>query len=186
MNQTISDCGPEDLADVSAVVNAAYRGEGGVSGWTSEVGLVAGPRISVAALTEDLASSVHVSILALRQGSELLACVRREYMESPSKVPLCYISMLAVHPRAQDRGLGRVLLRHAEVQGHLHGARAVRLTVVSIRDSLIAWYERQGYVRTGEKGIPYQDVRFGTPLRSDLEFVWLEKTLDVKIGRAHV
>jgi ribosomal protein S18 acetylase RimI-like enzyme len=178
MNQTISKCGPGDLGDVSALVNAAYRGEGGLSGWTSEVGMVAGPRITIAALNEDLASSPHVSILELRQGGELLACVRLEYIEAAGKVPICHIGMLAVHPSVQDRGLGGVLLRHAEGLGRLDGARVARLTVISVRDSLIAWYERRGYVRTGEKGIPYQGERFGTPLRSDLEFVWLEKTLD--------
>jgi hypothetical protein len=53
-----------------------------------------------------------------------------------------------------------------------------RLTVVSIRDSLIAWYERRGYRRTGEtQAFPYEDRRFGTPLRDDLEFVVLEKRL---------
>lgn len=178
MNQTISKCGPEDVANVCAVVNAAYRGEGGIAGWTNEIGLVAGPRITIAALTEDLASSPHVSILALREAGELLACVRRQYIEAAGKVPFCHISLLAVHPRVQDRGLGRILLRHAEVQGQLDGARVARLTVVSVRESLIAWYERQGYVRTGERGTPYQGARFGTPLRSDLEFVWLEKPLD--------
>ena len=179
-DQTISKCGPEGLSDVCALVNAAYRGADGISGWTSEVGLVAGPRITIAALIEDLASSAHVSILALREERELLASVRLEYIEASAKIPFCYISMLAVHPRVQDRGLGRTLLGHAEAQGQLDGARAARLTVVSIRDSLIAWYERQGYVRTGEKGVPYQDARFGTPLRSDLEFVWLEKSLDAR------
>jgi ribosomal protein S18 acetylase RimI-like enzyme len=138
MNQTISKWGPEDFGDACALVNAAYRGEGGISGWTSEVGLLADPRITIAALTEDLASSAQVSILALRQGGKLVACVRREYIEAAGQVPLCHISMLAVHPKAQDRGLGRILLRHAETQGQLDGGRAVRLTVVSVRDSLIA------------------------------------------------
>jgi hypothetical protein len=49
---------------------------------------------------------------------------------------------------------------------------------VSVRDSLIAWYERQGYRRTGEtEQFPYEDARFGTPLRADLQFVALEKPL---------
>jgi hypothetical protein len=70
MNQIISRCGPEDFGDISTLVNAAYRGEAGIHGWTSEVGLVAGPRITIAALAEDIASSPDASILALRQGGE--------------------------------------------------------------------------------------------------------------------
>jgi hypothetical protein len=50
------------------------------------------------------------------------------------------------------------------------------MTVVSVRESLIAWYERQGYRRTGEtECFPYDDGRFGAPLRPDLVFVVLEK-----------
>ena len=50
------------------------------------------------------------------------------------------------------------------------------MTVVNVRDTLIAWYQRRGYALTGEtKPFPYDDKRFGTPLRDDLYFVMLEK-----------
>jgi len=52
------------------------------------------------------------------------------------------------------------------------------MTVVSVRESLIAWYLRRGYRLTGQtEPFPYDDHRFGTPLRDDLEFVVLEKDL---------
>jgi hypothetical protein len=52
------------------------------------------------------------------------------------------------------------------------------MTVVSIRESLIAWYQRRGYHLTGERlPFPYDDERFGLPRRPDLEFVVLEKPL---------
>ena len=54
----------------------------------------------------------------------------------------------------------------------------MRMTVISLRDELIAWYERRGYRRTGEyKPFPYGDARFGIPKRDDLCFEWLEKAL---------
>ena len=60
-----------------------------------------------------------------------------------------------------------------------HGAKRMRMTVIQIRDSLSAWYERRGYVRTGEtKPFPYGDARFGVPLRDDLHFEVFEKRLD--------
>ncbi len=63
-----------------------------------------------------------------------------------------------MRPSAQERGLGRALLRHAEAEGRAAGAQASRMTVVSVRESLIAWYERQGYRRTGEtERFPYDD-----------------------------
>jgi hypothetical protein len=52
------------------------------------------------------------------------------------------------------------------------------MTVVNVRDKLIAWYELRGYTLTGEtKPFPYHDTRFGKPLRDDLHFVVLEKHL---------
>ena len=48
--------------------------------------------------------------------------------------------------------------------------------VLSVRDTLIAWYERRGYARTGEtEPFPYGDDRFGKPLRENLVFAILEK-----------
>ena len=174
---TISNCGPADLGEIADLVNAAYRGKGGATGWTSEVGMVDGQRTTSAALKEELASSTGVSILALRDAKDLLACVRLELTKGARGEPVCCIGMLAVRPSAQDRGLGRALLRHAEADGRAAGARAARMTVVSVRESLIAWYERQGYRRTGETDCyPYDDGRFGAPLRPDLVFVVLEKS----------
>ncbi len=177
-NGTISACGPDELAEVADLVNAAYRGEGGQVGWTSEAGIVDGRRTTLSALREDLAAANRASILTLREDGRLLACLRLELSYAADGQPVCYVGMLAVHPCAQDRGLGRALLRRAEDAGWSAGARAARMTVVSIRQSLIGWYERQGYRRTGEtQQFPYEDARFGTPLRPDLEFVVLEKQL---------
>ncbi len=52
------------------------------------------------------------------------------------------------------------------------------MTVVNIRETLVAWYIRRGYSLTGEiEPFPYSDERFGTPLRDDLSFLVLEKSL---------
>jgi hypothetical protein len=49
---------------------------------------------------------------------------------------------------------------------------------MNVRDTLMAWYERRGYVKTGEtEAFPYGDERFGRPLRDDLHFVILEKAI---------
>ena len=54
----------------------------------------------------------------------------------------------------------------------------MQMTVISIRDELIAWYERRGYRRTGKyKPFPYGDARFGIPKRDDLRFELLVKPL---------
>ncbi len=52
------------------------------------------------------------------------------------------------------------------------------MTVIQLRDRLIAWYERRGYRRTGKTlPFPYGDDRFGIPNRDDLHFVVLEKPI---------
>jgi len=52
------------------------------------------------------------------------------------------------------------------------------MTVLNVRDALIKWYERRGYVLNGEtEPFPYGDERFGRPLRDDLHFIVLEKSL---------
>jgi len=174
----ISVCADSELAELAALVNAAYRGEGGESGWTSEIGLVDGKRVTLDSLRHDLATSPDMTIYQLRERQDLLACVRLEDGRGTRDRPACYISMLAVRPARQDGGLGRRMLDFAEAQGCNRGARLARMTVVSIRLGLIAWYERRGYRRSGETlPFPYDDGRFGKPQRDDLEFVVLQKEL---------
>jgi hypothetical protein len=55
----------------------------------------------------------------------------------------------------------------------------MEMTVICVRDDLIAWYERRGYRRSGRyKPFPYGDERFGIPKRDDLRFELLVKQLD--------
>jgi hypothetical protein len=54
----------------------------------------------------------------------------------------------------------------------------MEMTVISVREELIAFYERRGYRRTGELSpFPYGDERFGLPQREDLVFEKLVKAL---------
>jgi len=88
----------------------------------------------------------------------------------------CTISMLAVAPEFQTAALGRALLKDAEQLAADKGTTVAKITVVQQRESLLAWYERRGYRRTGShEAFPYGDASVGTPLRDDLQFVILEK-----------
>jgi ribosomal protein S18 acetylase RimI-like enzyme len=70
------------------------------------------------------------------------------------------------------------MLEASEAAMRERGAEKVVISVVNVRERLIGWYERRGYVRTGEmKPFPYGDERVGRPLRDDLEFLVLEKAL---------
>lgn len=165
-----------ELEAVAALVNSAYRAPAGEAGWTHEADYIDGPRTDAQALRHELAASPGAAILVLREEAEAspTACVWLE----PKAGGVWYLGMLSVRPDAQDRRLGRAVLEAAEAHAAARGARVMRMQVVGIRDSLIAWYERRGYVLTGETSpFPYDDQRFGAPRRDDLAFVTLEKPL---------
>ena len=166
-------------ADYLAIVelaNLAYRGSQDSPGWTTESSYIQGPRLTEPQLLEDLAAKpeAHLMVLRDRVGEPLLGTVWLE----PKSPSVWYLGVLTIRPEQQKRQLGRGLLAAAEAYAAQRGAQHIRITVINIRETLIAWYERRGYVRTGEvEPFPYGDERFGTPLRNDLSFVVLEKPL---------
>jgi GNAT superfamily N-acetyltransferase len=165
-----------DLPAIADLVNSAYRGEISRQGWTTEADYLDGQRTDAAILARDLAETGGAVVLTLREapGGDLLGTVWLE----PAEAGVWYLGMLTVRPDIQDRQLGRTLLAGAEAHAAGLGAMRVRMTVVGVRDTLIAWYERRGYALTGERRpFPYGDERFGQPRREDLDFVVLEKAL---------
>jgi len=166
-----------DLAAIAALVNSAYRGEASRRGWTTEADYLDGQRTAAATLAHDLATTQDAALLGWRETPEapLIGCVWLE----PAETGVWHLGLLTVAPDLQNRRLGRDVLAAAEAFAAARGARRVRMTVVNVRDALIAWYQRRGYVLTGEtRPFPYGDDRFGVPRRDDLAFVVLEKPLD--------
>jgi ribosomal protein S18 acetylase RimI-like enzyme len=167
---------PSELPAVAALVNSAYRGESSRQGWTTEADYLGGQRTDAETLARDLAATPQAVVMTMRDaaGGPLLGCVWLE----PTDGGAWYLGMLTVRPDLQDRQVGRTMLAAAEEHVRALGAQRVRMTVIQIRDTLIAWYERRGYGRTGEtRPFPYADLRFGEPARDDLEFIVLEKAL---------
>lgn len=171
------DAAPAELPAAAALVNSAYRGEVSRQGWTTEADYIEGQRTDAETLAADLAANPRARLLLFREAAdaELLGTV---WLEPVDEGEVWYLGMLTVRPDLQDRQLGRSLLAAAEGAAADEGARRIRMTVVSIRDSLIAWYGRRGYAATGEtRPFPYGEASIGQPLRDDLSFVVLEKVL---------
>ncbi|AYV46655.1 GNAT family N-acetyltransferase [Caulobacter flavus] len=167
---------PSEHDALVALVNSAYRGQGAQAGWTTEAGYIDGQRIDLESLRADLAAAPQALILTARDDADgpILGCVWLE----PAEAGAWYLGMLTIRPDLQDRQLGRTLLAAGEDHARERGAKRMRMTVVHIRDTLIAWYERRGYALTGEtRPFPHGDDRFGKPLREDLAFVVMEKAL---------
>ena len=165
-----------ELPEIVAMVNRAYRGTGPTASWNTEAELLDGERISVAALREHLAANPLALLLTFREKANgpLLGSVWLE----PAEGGAWYLGMLNVDPEAQQMQLGRRLLAEAEEFARERGARRIRMSVINVRETLIAWYRRRGYSLTGEsEPFPYGNERFGRPKRGDLEFVILEKAV---------
>nr|WP_295108079.1 GNAT family N-acetyltransferase [uncultured Caulobacter sp.] len=165
-----------ELADLAVLVNSAYRGELAEKGWTSESYLLGGQRTDEDTLRADLAACPGSTLLTLRdaEGAKAHACVWLQ----PGESDAWYVGMVTVSPLRQAGGIGRAMLEAAEAYAKERGARRMTMTVISVRDTLIAWYERRGYRLTGEtEPFPYGDERFGVPQRDDLGFVIMEKAL---------
>ncbi len=171
MNYQITSASAEDVPVLNRLVNSAYRGESSRKGWATEADLIDGTRIDEAAML-DLIRDKNTTILKYVENNEILGCVELR-IENES----LYLGMLTVNPDLQAKGIGKILMTAGEDFGRRNNCKKVKMTVVSVRDKLIAWYERHGYSLTGErKPFKMPDERFGIP-RQPLEFVVMEKNL---------
>jgi ribosomal protein S18 acetylase RimI-like enzyme len=163
-----------DLPEIVDLTNWAYRGTGAQASWTVE-SYLEGERTDAEALSVDMEANPAAQLLVWRDAhGELQGHVWLE----PQEDGVWYLGLLSVRPDRQDQKLGRTLLTAAQDFAQARGARRIQMTVINVRDTLIAWYQRRGYALTGEtRAFPYGDDRFGRPLRDDLCFVVLERTL---------
>ena len=171
MHAQISQAILSDAAAIKQLVNSAYRGEGSKQGWTTEADLLDGTRIDEVAVRE-LIDQPGTTILKYKENDQLLGCV--ELRQEKGKL---YLGMLSVAPNTQGKGIGKKLLQAGEDHAKALGIGTMMMTVISVRNELIDWYIRHGYVLTGErKPFVVPDTRWGIP-KQTLEFVVLEKSL---------
>jgi len=162
-----------DVDAIVALVESAYRGDASRVGWTTEADFLDGRRTGADDVLAQIARPQSRILLAERD-SELLACAHVAQEDGAG-----YFGMFSVRPGLQNGGIGKAVLAEAErIAREEWELPVMRMTVIDIRDELIAWYERRGYRRTGvTKPFPYGDARFGIPKRDDLRFEILEKEL---------
>ncbi|AZS88954.1 GNAT family N-acetyltransferase [Streptomyces griseoviridis] len=170
---TFRDATDADVDALVALIESAYRGDSSRAGWTTEADLLQGQRTDpqgVLAVIE----SPDSRLLVVERDGRRVACCQLEHRGDHA-----YFGMFAVSPALQGAGLGKIIIAEAErAARESWGAREMHMTVISVRDDLIAWYERRGYRRTGRTTpFPYGDERFGIPLRDDLRFELLIKEL---------
>lgn len=162
-----------DVDQIVSLVNHAYRGDSGKIGWTTESDLLAGIRTD----SERISQSINLEdsiILVAAVDNRIEGCVHLTKKNENT----AYLGMLTVNVHKQASGLGRKILEESERFVRVEWkVKTVEMTVISVRKELIEWYQRRGYVMTNERRPFPRDEKFGSPLRGELEFVVLEKSL---------
>lgn len=164
-----------NIADISQIVrllNAAYRGENSNKGWTTESHLIGGD------IRTDDKSVVEVLNMA---GSVILKCedmnnVIIGTINLQKHNQKLYLGMFAVSPLHQGTGIGKQLLKAAELHAKKVTCNTIYMTVISVRFDVIEWYKRHGYIETGEHKPFIEDGLTGNHL-VPLEFIVLEKAV---------
>ncbi len=166
-----------DIPRAAALINSAYRGEVSRQGWTTEADLLDGKRTD------------EVDLLALMEAPDgvLLVCLENDMLMATvylqCKQDTAWLGMLAVRPTRQGEGMGKHLMQYAEDYARMQWhCRRIRMSVVTLRTELIAYYERRGYRRTGElEAFPANPVLW-TPKVENLQMEILEKLLEKQLA----
>lgn len=174
-NLRIQAATTDDIKALDQLVNSAYRGDSSRAGWTTEADLLEGIRITENGLQEIIKKPEATLLKAEDEAGNLLGCVYLEQQEDA-----LYLGMLTVKPQLQNSGIGKKLLYAGEDFAKTKGLHKMRMTVISVRNTLIAWYQRHGYQPTGDK-LPFpDDPKFGLA-KQKLEFIVMEKALTVDL-----
>ncbi|MEU6980728.1 MULTISPECIES: GNAT family N-acetyltransferase [unclassified Streptomyces] len=170
---TYRDAVPDDVPALVPLVESAYRGDSSRAGWTTEADILQGQRTDAEGV-EAVIATPGSRLMVVERDGVIVACCQLEHRGEAA-----YFGMFAVRPELQGAGLGRQIIAEAERRvRELWDVREMHMTVISVREELIAWYERRGYRRTGRMTpFPYGDERFGLPQRDDLQFELLVKEL---------
>lgn len=170
---------PADAAPVHALVERAYRGQDNAGAWDSESHLLKGPRTSLAEVEQLIASPSSRIVIVRREGRLIGSALIQQSGDTECSVrgDAAYFGLFAIDPSARSGGLGKILLAECERRAAaLWNSRAMSLTVISVRDALIAWYERRGYRRTGGR-LPFPFSETSGETRRDFDLVELSKEI---------
>lgn len=174
-----------DIPQVEQLMNRCYRFN---EGWTNEADLVGGIRTNQAELQSVIEDSKQYFFVypqtdtGRRDGTEtgeVLACINVSVFEDSA-----YIGMFAVNPERQGSGIGDTMISAAETfaKRHLSGDEqsktpVMKMLVLNGRPKLLAYYERRGYLPTGNTEPFPEDGNNGDPKQQGLYFLELAKPL---------
>ncbi len=139
-----------DLPEIEALVDAAYRP------WIAVIGTTPGPML------DDYAVAISDGVVDVVDDAQGLAAM----LILRDRDDALLLENVAVHPRAQGRGLGRILMLRADEVARARGFARVILYTHARMTSNIALYERAGFLTVEtrhERGLErvYMEKRLG-------------------------
>lgn len=165
-----------DAQAIAALINSAYRGESSQQGWTTEADILDGLRTTTKEVAQLISRNDAFVLIGVIQ-DQIVATVTCE-QQTMADSPTAHLGMIAVKPTLQNKGYGKLLI-HAAEEMTKRQWRVVGyyMLVISIRHALIAFYERLGYIRTGEfEAFPKNDALW-QPKVDNLNFEYLAKLI---------
>jgi ribosomal protein S18 acetylase RimI-like enzyme len=168
-----------DAASIAALINSAYRGESSRHGWTTEADLLSGLRTEIDEVSSLILAETAM-LLVCFDGITLLGSITLEKHGDAA-----HLGMFAVQPQQQGQGIGKQLLAFAErIAVETWAVTSMTMSVITLRQELIAFYQRRGYRLTGVlKAFPAES-KLWTPLVSSLQLGLMEKTLEAHAAAA--
>lgn len=168
-----------DIQKLVDLINCAYRQQQGNS-WTSEVQMVTGARINAEQLAQML-SADHFKLFVAEYAEEMVGCIGLTFQ------PLAVeIGTFCIAPKLQNQGMGKEVLDFAEryvrddMRSIYPDLTYFVMWVLSVRQELIAYYERCGYQPTGLIDDYPLSANVGTPI-IDLHLVEMKKNIADRI-----
>jgi ribosomal protein S18 acetylase RimI-like enzyme len=166
-----------DEAIISALINSAYRGDASRVGWTTEADLLEGTRTNPEEVLGLIQADDSMMLLCL-QTDQIVGCVHLQ-----KRADAGYLGMFVVAPTLQGSGIGKQFMAAAEAYVQQQwGVSRMTMSVITLRDELIAYYERRGYRRTGQFSPFPTDLHDTRPLVDNLQFETLEKRFREEIA----
>lgn len=159
-----------NAAEITSLLNLAYRGESSRKGWTTEADLIAGEQRTSLQEVEKLIYQPG-SIFLIYCQPDVEGCVNLQQHNDA-----IYLGMLSVNPQLQSSGIGKKLLSATEEYAIKQNCTSIYMTVIDVRIELINWYKRHGYADTGERKTFEEDGISGKHLQK-LQFMVMRKRI---------
>jgi ribosomal protein S18 acetylase RimI-like enzyme len=165
-----------DAQAIAGLINSSYRGESSRAGWTTEADILDGLRTTtqeVAAIIQREDAFMLIGVLH----DQIVATICCERQDAYGR-NIVHFGMVAVKPTLQNKGYGTTMLQAAEAMT-MREWRVVgfHMAVITLREELIAFYERLGYARSGEfKNFP-EDSALWQPKVPNLTLEYLVKII---------